>query len=212
MQISKSSIISGYDNFLDFSKPQFRQNIDWMNTMFVYILKLVNIIGSSTLLSFGVFQKIHWKIWHSCSIQMWNVLIKNFKFFDVVVRLDIRDVDLIVHVGCPKSVLSYWQEAGRCARDGRNGFSLILYDHFTLSLKTTGKDMANIVKNKDNKCIRKEIISLLSVGEVEKLDTNHCEGCDGPRCTCSPFSCCCVCSSKCKCQVDEDCLARYIHA
>lgn len=114
--------------------------------------------------------------------------------------LDIRDVDLIVHVGCPKSVLSYWQEAGRCARDGRNGFSLILYDHFTLSLKTTGKDMANIVKNKDNKCIRKEIISLLSVGEVEKLDTNHCEGCDGPRCTCSACSCCSVCSSKCKCQ------------
>ena len=113
---------------------------------------------------------------------------------------DIRDVDLIVHVGCPKSVLSYWQEAGRCARDGRNGFSLIVYDHFTLSLKTTGKDMANIVKNKDNKCIRKEIISLLSVGEVEKLDTNYCEGCDGPRCTCSACSCCSVCSSKCKCQ------------
>jgi hypothetical protein len=58
----------------------------------------------------------------------------------------------------------------------RNAFNLILYDHFTLSLKTTGKDMANIVKNKDNKCIRKEIISLLSVGEVEKLDTNYC-GC-----------------------------------
>ena len=36
--------------------------------------------------------------------------------------------------------------------------------------------MANIVKNKDNKCIRKEIISLLSVGGVEKVDTNHYEG------------------------------------
>jgi len=47
--------------------------------------------------------------------------------------LDITDVDLIVHVGWPKSVLSYWQEADRCARDGRNGFSLILYDHFTIS-------------------------------------------------------------------------------
>jgi ATP-dependent DNA helicase RecQ len=48
--------------------------------------------------------------------------------------LDIRDVDLIVHVSCPKSALSYWQEAGRCARDGRNGFSLILYDHTSLYL------------------------------------------------------------------------------
>ena len=48
--------------------------------------------------------------------------------------LDIRDVS------CPKSILSYWQEAGRCARDGRQGFSLILYDDFTLALKTTDKD------------------------------------------------------------------------
>ena len=60
--------------------------------------------------------------------------------------------------------------------------------------------MANIVKNKDSKCIRKEVISLLSDGEVEKLDTNHCEGCDGSRCTCSACSCCGVCSFKCKCQ------------
>jgi len=31
--------------------------------------------------------------------------------------LDIQDVDFIVHIGCPKSVISYWQDAGRCARD-----------------------------------------------------------------------------------------------
>jgi ATP-dependent DNA helicase RecQ len=58
--------------------------------------------------------------------------------------LDIRDVQLVVHIGCPKSILSYWQEAGRCARDGRQGFSLILYDSFTLALKTTDKDMAAV--------------------------------------------------------------------
>ena len=50
--------------------------------------------------------------------------------------LDIRDVQLVVHFGCPKSILSYWQEAGRCARDRRQGCSLILYDGFTLALKT----------------------------------------------------------------------------
>lgn len=65
--------------------------------------------------------------------------------------LDIRDIDLVIHIGCPKSVLSYWQEASRCARYGRKGYSLILYDHFTLGLKTTKKDIA-MVKNKDNKC------------------------------------------------------------
>ena len=34
--------------------------------------------------------------------------------------LDIRDVQLVVHIGCPKSILSYWQEADRYARDGRH--------------------------------------------------------------------------------------------
>ncbi|CAG2235815.1 unnamed protein product [Mytilus edulis] len=58
--------------------------------------------------------------------------------------LDIRDVDLVVHIGCPKSVLSYWQEAGRCARDGRQGLSLIIYDMFTVSLKNTAKDIAKV--------------------------------------------------------------------
>ena len=45
--------------------------------------------------------------------------------------IDIKYIDLVVHIGCPKSVISYWQEAGRCARDGRAGFSFILYDKFT---------------------------------------------------------------------------------
>jgi superfamily II DNA helicase RecQ len=50
------------------------------------------------------------------------------------------------------SILSYWQEAGRCARDGRQGFSLILCDGFTLALKTTDKDMAAVVKNDSKTC------------------------------------------------------------
>ena len=75
--------------------------------------------------------------------------------------LDIRNVQLVVHIGCPKSILSYWQEAGRCARDGRQGFSLILCDGFTLALKTTDKDMAAVVKNDSKTCIRKLILETL---------------------------------------------------
>ena len=75
--------------------------------------------------------------------------------------LDIQDVQLVVHIGCPKSILSYWQEAGRCARDGRQGFSLILFDGFTLALKTTDKDLAAVVKNDSKTCIRKLILETL---------------------------------------------------
>ena len=82
--------------------------------------------------------------------------------------LDIRDVELVVHIGCPKSILSYWQEAGRCARDGRPGFSLILFDGFTLSLKSTDKDMASIVKNETKTCIRKQILETLGDENISK--------------------------------------------
>ncbi|VDI05716.1 Hypothetical predicted protein [Mytilus galloprovincialis] len=116
--------------------------------------------------------------------------------------LDIRDVDLVVHIGCPKSVLSYWQEAGRCARDGRQGLSLIIYDMFTVSLKNTAKDIAKVVQNKDNTCIRTQVLSLLSdqktVASLSESDI--CSGCDLEHCDCSSCRCCSVCIEKCPCQ------------
>lgn len=74
--------------------------------------------------------------------------------------IDIPDVWLTVHICCPKSIISYWQEAGRCARDGQQGFSVILYDNFTASLKTTDKAMTKLVKNADDQCLRKQIIDV----------------------------------------------------
>jgi hypothetical protein len=43
----------------------------------------------------------------------------------------------------------------------RKGFSLILYDGFTLALKTTDKAMAAVVKNDSKTCIRKFILETL---------------------------------------------------
>jgi hypothetical protein len=40
----------------------------------------------------------------------------------------------------------------------RAGYSLVLYDKFTLSLKTTEKEVAQLILNKDEKCIRQEIL------------------------------------------------------
>jgi superfamily II DNA helicase RecQ len=87
-------------------------------------------------------------------------------------RLDIRDVQLVVHIGCPKSILSYWQEAGRCARDGRLRFSLILYDGFTLALKITDKAMAAVVKNDSKTCIRKLILETLGDENMSMSQTS----------------------------------------
>lgn len=113
--------------------------------------------------------------------------------------IDIPDIGLVVHIGCPKSVISYWQEAGRCARDGRQGFSLILYDNFTASLKTTEKAMSDIVKGPQETCIRKQIMQVFSLSDKTEINSVPCEGCDLPVCQCACCKCCSSCLKKCKC-------------
>ena len=113
--------------------------------------------------------------------------------------IDIKDVDMVVHMGSPKSLLSYWQEAGRCARDGRSGFSIILYYNFTLSLKSTAKDIVDVIKN-DKTCIRQQVVDALTVGEKTVLKTTPCIGCESTYCDCGACKCCSVCCKKCPCQ------------
>jgi superfamily II DNA helicase RecQ len=104
--------------------------------------------------------------------------------------LDIRDVDLVMHIGCPKTLVSYWQDSGRCARDGRARYSLILYDKFTLSLKTTEKEVAQLILNKDEKCIRQEILKFLTDDEIvaEAKPSEKCNGSCDLQCQCSMCS------------------------
>lgn len=113
--------------------------------------------------------------------------------------LDVKDVDMIIHIGCPKSVISYWQEAGRCARDGRQGMSLIMYDNFTASLKTTDKKMSEIVKSAGDKCLRQMILDHFTVSGKENLLHASCEGCDITPCECQACKCCSFCCKKCPC-------------
>ena len=113
--------------------------------------------------------------------------------------IDIPDIGLVVHIGCPKSTISYWQEAGRCARDGRNGYSIILYDNFSASLKTTEKTISEIVKNPHEKCIRKQIMHVFSISDDTEINNVPCEGCDLPVCSCACCKCCSICLKKCKC-------------
>ena len=40
------------------------------------------------------------------------------------IGIDVKDVDIVIHWGVEPSALTYWQELGRCARDGREGVSI----------------------------------------------------------------------------------------
>ena len=124
--------------------------------------------------------------------------------------LDIKDIDIIIHIGCPKSVISFWQETGRCARDGRQGFSLVLYDNFTASLKSTDKNMAQIVRNPAGKCMRQMILDYFSVSDQGKLDHKSCTGCELEQCKCSHCLCCSVCAKQCPCNKDDSYVDKFL--
>jgi len=114
--------------------------------------------------------------------------------------IDIPDIDVVTHVGCPKYVISYWQEAGRCARDWRKGLSLILYDNLSASLKTTEKAIAGMVKTPENLCFRRQVLQTFEItGENQNAQLSCCEGCEQPPSECMACKCCSACSIKCTC-------------
>ncbi|XP_033747061.1 ATP-dependent DNA helicase RecQ-like [Pecten maximus] len=115
--------------------------------------------------------------------------------------IQIDDVDIVMHLGSPKTVLSYWQEAGRCARDGRPGYSYVLYDNFTLSGKGTSKDLKKIVE--DSGCFRQNILRYLGDNEFTN-DSEICEGhCGTDRCLCTKCMCCSSCRGSCLCNISN---------
>ncbi|OWF48544.1 uncharacterized protein LOC110452937 [Mizuhopecten yessoensis] len=109
--------------------------------------------------------------------------------------IQIDDVDIVMHLGSPKSILSYWQEMGRCARDGRPGYSYVLYDNFTLSCKGTQKDVKSIVNVET--CFRKTVLSYLG-DKTDPSVPEVCNGdCDTERCLCAKCLCCSRCQQQC---------------
>ena len=100
--------------------------------------------------------------------------------------ISIPNIDYIIHWGPPCDVLSYWQEVGRCARDGRQGKALLYTPPYSLDNRRVNQDMLNVLQN-DSECKRKKILLTLKVSGISTEDIVHC--CNGPNC-------CSVCTAK----------------
>ncbi|KAL3879123.1 hypothetical protein ACJMK2_031434 [Sinanodonta woodiana] len=85
--------------------------------------------------------------------------------------IQISDVDIVIHWGCPKSILSYWQEIGRCARDYRKGYACLLPYKTSMLKTTTDINMIEVVKNRQV-CFRRKILDALWITEMDKLPTD----------------------------------------
>ena len=120
--------------------------------------------------------------------------------------VNIRDVDMVVHWGVPPSSLSYWQEIGRCARDGREGYA-ICYAYKRSVTNCKEESLKSLMTKGVTGCIRENILerfqlkgikdsAMLHLSKYRNKSHEHCT----EICTCGRCQCCTACASLCKCE------------
>ena len=123
--------------------------------------------------------------------------------------VSIPDVDFVIHWGLPRSTLCYWQEVGRCARDGRRGTALFYVVRATKTHhpKCDSEMLEFCAKlEQQSECVRLTICdhcSSLKWGTARELkemtSTKHCtENCS--QCKCTKCQCCNVYKGLCPCR------------
>ena len=118
--------------------------------------------------------------------------------------INIPDVRYIFHWGSSTTLLSYWQEVGRAARDGQPGAATLF------PCNTRPKPDASMIdfldKVEGGACMRITVLEGLSfkgmdLAHLEELQrrpvcSNQCTECTCPRC-----QCCCICKGQCPCRL-----------
>ena len=133
--------------------------------------------------------------------------------------VQIPDVDIVVHWGVSRTVLDFWQEIGRCARDGRQGETFLYFTPYCLHpqrVEATFLQMCKDLKktiisrnaSRDDQvvCIRKAVLEhfLLPGADPsflkELVTRKDChENCE--CCCCQSCLCCSLCRGRCPCSL-----------
>ncbi|XP_066264510.1 ATP-dependent helicase wrn-1-like [Branchiostoma lanceolatum] len=102
--------------------------------------------------------------------------------------VQVSDIRHVVHWGPSKDILSYWQEVGRCARDGEEGNAKMYVFPRSLDTRFIDARMIALVNSSQSTCIRKTVLEHLFVQGMERNDLSA---------ACNLGSgCCSVCDAK----------------
>jgi superfamily II DNA helicase RecQ len=120
--------------------------------------------------------------------------------FGMGVQID--DVDIVVHWGLEQSALQYWQEVGRCARDGRPGLAVTYA--YSQSITTCEDKVMKAVADCAS-CVRALLLDIFAINadvtaELDALKDKV--GCDNEcptTCHCDFCMCCSKCIERCNC-------------
>ena len=151
--------------------------------------------------------------YHSCSSSsVMDRVMDNFKSRNSRTRcliatvafgmgVDVPDIDIVVHWGVSNGIVQYWQEVGRCRRDGMAGLAVLYAYRRSLNCKIeqSFRELCANVNAGNVECLRAAILRHLAFGsETDVFPTDNCDRCC-KRCTCKRCLCCCLCAEKCPC-------------
>ena len=77
--------------------------------------------------------------------------------------MQVNNISYVIHWGPPSSVLDYFQEIGRCGRNGMKGQAILYKPIYTMRKDRIDEAMINIVSNSNTQCIRYMALKALNL-------------------------------------------------
>ena len=88
------------------------------------------------------------------------------------IGVDVQNIRRIVHIGVPRTIEEYFQEAGRCGRDGLPASSTIYYNSYDIaSSRNVSPDMKELVIAE--KCKREIILNYFGYDLPQRTEAEH---------------------------------------
>lgn len=116
--------------------------------------------------------------------------------------VNVSDVSIVIHWGGCTSVLEYWQEIGRCGRNGEPTTAMLYATPATLI--HVDDNMKHICTEASRSCVRQAILKELSIASFNFYDSliyrSECNA-KCADCKCQLCMCCTYCHNTCACRV-----------